>query len=184
MDGGGGVEVVEVVVEWEMGGVGKAENECVVVFVHPRASLSLSDPETEFTGLGLATIGGCIAHRFGIARCNKWPAVEESRLRQKRGAKPFLCGGPGCCMPDTFCVDINNAASLSPVCILFTRREWSWSGDAHPSYLTCVRVQSVHGLIESQAHYFLLPLPDPLRPPSRPPSLPRRTTQLTASDSP
>ena len=66
MDGGGGVEVVEVVVEWEMGGVGKAENECVVVFVHRRASLSLSDPETEFTGLGLATIGGCIAPRFGI----------------------------------------------------------------------------------------------------------------------
>ena len=171
-----------------MGGVGKVKSgKRMPCRIHTTAA------ETEFVGVRLAAIGGCISHAVQLrhgARCNKWPAAEESRLRQKRDAEPFLCGGG----PDTFCVERNNNASSNGdfarsgslsllVCILFTRRERELGMPTHRTYLT--RVQSVHGLIESQAHYFLLPLtpslpprrPDPLRP------LPS-TDRLAASDSP
>ena len=156
-------------------------NGCVV-FVH-----CLFSEHRDMFGFGLATIGECIAQVIHIkrrtistasaaARCNKWPAAEESRLRQKGDAEPFLCGGP-----DTFCVDRNNASS-KPRCLsssaYYSRGDSVWSGGCPATHrISRACLQSVHGLIESQAHYFLLPLPDPLRPPHvLPPFLPLRTT--------
>ena len=115
----------------------------------------------------------------GLARCNKWPAAEESRLRQKRDAEPFLlrrarhflrrrqqCPSP---------LREGSARCLSLLaCILFTRRERRMGCPPIASH-----VQSVHGLIESQAHYFLLPLTPSLPPRSPSPSLPFLSVKRT-----
>ena len=114
-----------------------------------------------------------------LARCNKWPAAEESRLRQKRDAEPFLlrrarhflrrrqqCPSP---------LREGSARCLSPRLHIIHAERRERRPRGCPPIASHVSVQSVHGLIESQAHYFLLPLPpsfpDPLRPPSLPSSL-------------
>ena len=85
-------------------------NECVVV-VHSRdrvcRSRSRHYRRLHRSGYSHHVADDRDRYRFALARCNKWPAAEESRLRQKGDAEPFLCGGP-----DTFCVENNNAMPL------------------------------------------------------------------------
>ena len=114
-------------------------------------------------------------HRAGYShRAAAWRGVTNGRRPRNLGyvksatQNHFFCGGP-----DTFCVDDNNAPLSSArclsllACILFTRRERRTGCPPIASH-----VQSVHGLIESQAHYFLLPLTPSLPPRSPSPSLP------------
>ena len=81
MDGGGDVGVVE----WEELEKSKVANVCVSVVAVYRARVCRS---RHYRRLHLAGY----SHRVAsfMARCNKWPSAGESRLRQKRDAKPFL----------------------------------------------------------------------------------------------
>ena len=145
----------------------------------PRQSLSVSvSPLLADASLRLFTSCGGRSRSVPLcprARCNKWPAAEESRLRQKGDAEPFLCGGP-----DTFCVENNNASSLLRfvrslslllVCILFTGREWSETGmPTHRISRACKACMALSKAKHTIFCYRSLTPHDPLRPPSLPPT--------------
>ena len=139
-----------------MGGVGKVKSGKRMLRhrCRPQPSKSLSvSPLSAFASRRLFTSCG------GLARCNKWPAAGESRLRQKRDAEPFLLRRARHFLRRRQQCPLSSARVVSLLaCILFTRRERRTGCPPIASH-----VQSVHGLIESQAHYFLLPLtPSPI----------------------
>ena len=156
------------VVEWEELEKSKVANVCVSVVAVYRARVCRSRRYRRL-------------HRAGYSnRAAAWRGVTNGRRPGNLGyvksatQNHFFCGGP-----DTFCVDDNNAPLLceraprvvslsSPA--YYSRR----AADGMPTHRISRerRVQSVHGLIESQAHYFLLPLTHSLPPRSPSPSLP------------
>ena len=153
-----------------MGGVGKVKSGKRMLRhrCRPQPSKSLSvSPLSATASRRLFTSCG------GLARCNKWPAAEESRLRQKRDAEPFLLRRARHFLRRRQqCPSPPRALSLSSPAY-YSRRESGVGRDAHPSHLTCRACMALSKAKHTIFCYRSLPpcLPDPLRPPSLPFSL-------------
>ena len=155
-----------------MGGVGKVKSGKREV-VHSRARVCRSRRYRRLHRAGYS-------HRLAFARQGVTNGRRPKNLGYVKSATQnhFFCGGP-----DTFCVDDDNAPLLRHSLSLSSPAYYSRGAERAAERMPTHRisrergVQSVHGLIESQAHYFLLPLtPSPI--PFALPSLPlsgRRT---------